>query len=69
MEGTNSLQLNAVVSEILNYNRQKISSLGYKTPSENTSEERNIIYGVPLATSDGATSYMEDGYVDPGYVE
>lgn len=69
LEGTNSLQLNAVVSEILNYNRQKISTLGYKTPSENTNEERNIVYGVPTHTVDGATSYMEDGYVDPNYVE
>lgn len=69
LQGTNTLQLNAVVSEILNYNRQKISSLGYKTPSETTNEERNIIYSVPQSTSDGASTYIADGYVDPGYVD
>ena len=30
LQGFNELQLSSVVTEILNYNRQKMSSLGYK---------------------------------------
>ena len=39
-----TVQLSNVVTEILNYNRQKISSLGYKVDqSQNKLETRNIL--------------------------
>jgi hypothetical protein len=43
MNGLNELQLSAVVTEILNYNRARISTLGYKrTQSADKHEKRNI---------------------------
>lgn len=45
LKGLNNLQLNRIVSEILNYNRLNISTLGYKvdTSSNNQYETRNIL--------------------------
>tara|TARA_B100000927_G_C16431896_1_gene455930 strand:+ start:504 stop:917 length:414 start_codon:yes stop_codon:yes gene_type:complete len=45
LKGTNDLQLSSVVTELLNYNRQKISTLGFKVdPDTGTwSEKRNIM--------------------------
>jgi hypothetical protein len=43
LKGLNNVQLSAVCAEILNYNRPKTSSLGYKRPiQEETVERRNI---------------------------
>lgn len=44
LKGLNSLQLSAIVTEVLNYNRPRSSTLGYKVP-DNTqwNEQRNII--------------------------
>jgi hypothetical protein len=44
LRGLNDVQLSAVVTEVLNYNRDKISTLGYRiTPEQNTTEARNIV--------------------------
>ena len=44
LKGLTDLQLSAVVSQVLNYNRQKISTLGFRKedPSE-LLEKRNIV--------------------------
>jgi altronate dehydratase len=43
MTGLNELQLSAVVTEILNYNRARVSTLGYKrTEGADKHEKRNI---------------------------
>ena len=44
LDGLESIQLSAVVAEVLNYNRQKISTLGYRRedPSD-LLEKRNIL--------------------------
>tara|TARA_B100000676_G_C18053101_1_gene832521 strand:+ start:924 stop:1286 length:363 start_codon:yes stop_codon:yes gene_type:complete len=44
LKGMENVQLSAIVTEILNFNRQKISSLGYKlTPTDTKLESRNIL--------------------------
>lgn len=44
LDGLTSVQLSAVVTEVLNYNRQKNSVLGYKQSSDaDFFEKRNII--------------------------
>jgi len=44
LKGLDSIQLSNVVTTILNYNRQKISTLGYKVVSKyEKTEKRNII--------------------------
>lgn len=43
MQGLNELQLSAVVTEILNYNRARVSTLGYKrVEGADKHEKRNI---------------------------
>ena len=44
LKGTDRLQLSAVVTEILNYNRSKISTLGYRVDSSSDKlEKRNVL--------------------------
>lgn len=44
LKGVDDVKLSGIVTEILNANRSKISSLGYKdTSSSNQTEKRNII--------------------------
>lgn len=44
LKGLSEVQLSALVAEVLNYNRPKISTLGYKTPPlVDNFETRNII--------------------------
>lgn len=44
LKGLTDVQLSALVTEVLNYNRPKISTLGYKTqPDTDNFEARNII--------------------------
>lgn len=44
LKGLTDVQLSALVTEVLNYNRPKISTLGYKTqPDTDNFETRNII--------------------------
>ena len=45
LKGLNNLQLNRIVSEILNYNRLNISTLGYRvdTSTNNQYEIRNVL--------------------------
>ena len=44
LKGFDEIQLSQIVTETLNYNRQKISSLGYKIDqSQNKLETRNIL--------------------------
>jgi hypothetical protein len=45
LSGLNDLQLSRVVSEVLNYNRLRISTLGYKidTTLQNEYERRNVV--------------------------
>lgn len=44
LKGLTNVQLSALVAEVLNYNRPKTSTLGYKTqPQTDNLEARNII--------------------------
>jgi hypothetical protein len=44
LEGLEELQLSAIVTEVLNYNRQKISTLGYRQQGTGELlERRNIV--------------------------
>lgn len=44
LRGLNDVQLSALIAEILNYNRDKISTLGYRAlPETDTTEARNIV--------------------------
>jgi len=44
LRGLTDVQLSAIVAEVLNYNRDKTSTLGYRvTPERNTTEARNIV--------------------------
>jgi len=44
LKGLSELQLSAIVTEILNYNRERSSTLGFKrTSTSNKTEKRNII--------------------------
>ena len=45
LKGTDDLKLSSVVTELLNYNRQKISTLGFKVEADKVtwSEKRNIM--------------------------
>jgi hypothetical protein len=64
LKGLNEIQLSAVVTEILNYNRPRTSTLGYKRDQAvEKFEKRNIVDLLP------DTNYVQEGYVDPGYVE
>lgn len=65
----NKVQLDAVVAEILNYNRENVSSIGYRVQTGNRLEARNIgdQTPVPIAVEDTVT-FMEPGFVEPGYV-
>lgn len=45
LKGLNSIQLSNVVTEIMNYNREKISTIGYKVDQvADRTEARNILY-------------------------
>lgn len=45
LKGLNSIQLSNVVTEIMNYNREKISTIGYKIDEvADRTEARNILY-------------------------
>lgn len=44
LKGLEDIQLSAIVAEVLNYNRQKISTLGYRRPTPGEFlETRNIV--------------------------
>ena len=44
LKGMENIQLSSIVTEILNFNRQRVSSLGYKlTPTDSKLESRNIL--------------------------
>jgi|TARA_B110000438_G_scaffold69970_1_gene70219 hypothetical protein len=44
LKGVDALQLSALVTEVLNYNRSKISTLGYRIDSSNDKlEKRNVL--------------------------
>jgi hypothetical protein len=45
LEGLDQIKLSAVVAEVMNYNRSKTSTVGYKRDAAtDTLESRNIIY-------------------------
>jgi hypothetical protein len=45
LKGLNDIQISNVVTEIMNYNREKISTIGYKISEvPDRTEARNIIY-------------------------
>ncbi len=44
LKGIETLQLSSIVTEVLNYNRSKISTLGYRVDSsDNKLEKRNVL--------------------------
>ena len=69
LEGLSEVELSKIVAEILNLNRPKSSSLGYKIKTTTQAlENRNIER--PLQKPDIAVTqdYAELGYVEEGYV-
>ena len=64
LNGLKDVQLNSLVTEILNYSRTKTSTLGYKVE-----ETTNFIEARNIETFDiSAPAYVVSGYVLPGYV-
>mgnify|MGYP003335478345 CR=1 FL=1 len=43
LKGLEDIQISSLVAEILNYNRSKASTLGYKVTTEPRKETRNIV--------------------------
>ena len=43
LKGLEDIQISQIVAEILNYNRQKSSTLGYKITTTTKAENRNIV--------------------------
>ena len=66
LEGLDSVQLSTVVTEVLNYNRARSSTLGFKRLQKPAKFERR---NIPELTINTVTTYMEQDYVRPGYVE
>jgi len=67
LKGLSEVELSAVVTEILNYNRPRSSSLGFKTtPSTDTLESRNI--DTPSTLVPTVNDFVQSGYVQSGYV-
>jgi hypothetical protein len=49
LKGLTEVQLSAVVTEVLNYNRQKTSTLGYRQEDKSELlEARNIVDNIPV---------------------
>jgi len=70
LKGLSEVELSAVVTEILNYNRPRSSSLGFKQAAGNTTlESRNIDRPSQDASGLVTQDYIEAGYVEQGYVE
>lgn len=74
LKGISDVQLSNIVTQILNDNRNKTSSLGYKVaPQGALLEQRNIIFPPvpePEVFEDPPVSdYIAPGYVKRGYVE
>ncbi|MEK9804668.1 MAG: hypothetical protein VW551_00045 [Euryarchaeota archaeon] len=71
LKGFNELQLSTLVTEILNYNRSKTSTLGFRLESQKTLlESRNVeVFETPEETIiSNQDNYVTLGYVEPGYV-
>lgn len=75
LKGYDTLELSAVVTQILNASRSRTSELGYKLQQDNPySEKRNIpeLYPINNITQINTTDrydYLEVGYIQEGYVE
>jgi hypothetical protein len=66
LKGLDSVQLSALVSEILNYNRFKTSSLGYaQTFKPNVEVQRNIIDGFIFSEKTIAPTILYDETGEP----
>jgi hypothetical protein len=66
LKGLDSVQLSALVSEILNYNRFKTSSLGYaQTFKPNAEVQRNVIDGLIFSEKTLLPSILVDEYGVP----
>lgn len=73
LKGVSNIQLSNIVAQILNLNRSKTTTLGFRvSPRQNLFDQRNIVspatadlHEIQLPQSD----YIETGYVEPGYVE
>lgn len=71
LKGFDEIQLSTLVTEILNYNRSKTSTLGFKLANQKTLlESRNVeVFDTPLETTTlDEDDYVVLGYVEPGYV-
>jgi hypothetical protein len=67
LSGLNDVQMSTLITEILNYNRAKTSTLGFRLePQTSLIEARNIEQFTN--TESDNTTYMQPGYVLPGYV-
>jgi len=68
--------LSKVITKILNSQRNKTSKLGYKVKTQDTYENRNITDNLYInrfaeldqAIDEATTDYIQDGYVEIGYV-
>jgi|SRR6056297_2841384 len=69
LDGLTEVQLSALVAEILNYNRTKSSTLGYRIQSQtNPIESRNIDGIDNVAGIVDDIEFVDTGYVTPGYI-
>jgi hypothetical protein len=74
LKGINDIQLSNIVTQILNDNRNKTSTLGFRVQDRGTLlERRNVI--IPNAPEEEIiqdppiSDYIQPGYVQRGYVE
>lgn len=70
LKGFTEVQLSTLVTEILNYNRSKTSTLGFRLENKQTLvESRNIeVFDTPEDINNVEEDYMVLGYVQSGYV-
>ena len=70
LEGLSEVELSKIVAEILNLNRPKSSSLGYKIKTTTqTLENRNVERPLQKPRRVATQDYVEVGYVEPEYVK
>ena len=74
LKGINDIQLSNIVTQILNDNRNKTSTLGFRVQDRGTLlERRNVILPTTpeeeIIQDPPISDYIQPGYVQRGYVE
>lgn len=72
LKGVSDVQLSNIVAQILNSNRSKTSTVGYRVPEQKQLfDQRQIIFPSvvePSFVSSSGGGFVTAGYVEPGYV-